>query len=105
MARARIDPGVHTPPDPRLRLGLAIALGATLFGSLWAMADEGPKWAALAVTVGVAVSITPILLRVLPPLAKDAKTNKRDPDHAVTVVALLSYVAVVAGFLVLLDLG
>ena len=28
-------------PDPRLRLGLALVLGTTLFGSLWAMADEG----------------------------------------------------------------
>jgi hypothetical protein len=95
--------GAHGP-DPRLRLGLALVLGATLFGSLWAMADEGPKWAALAVTIGLAVSITPILLRVLPPLAKDAETNERDPEYAVTVVGLLFYVGVVAGFLVLLDI-
>jgi hypothetical protein len=58
-------------PDPRLRLGLALVLGLTLFGSLWAIAVEGPKWAAVAVTVGLAVSLVPILLRVLPPLAKD----------------------------------
>ena len=90
-------------PDSRLRLGLALVLGATIFGSLWAMADEGPRWAALAVTIGLAVSLTPILLRVLPPLAKDAKTDERDPDYAVTVVGLLLYVAVVAGVLVLLD--
>jgi hypothetical protein len=90
-------------PDPRLRLGLALVLGATLFGSLWAMADEGPRWAALAVTVGLAVSLTPILLRVLPPLARDAATDERDPNYGVTVVGLLLYVAVVAGFLVLLD--
>jgi hypothetical protein len=38
--------------DPRLRLGVALVLGATVFGSLWAMADEGPKWAAVAVTMG-----------------------------------------------------
>jgi len=92
-------------PDPRLRLCLALVLGATLFGSLWAMADEGPKWAALAVTIGLAVSLTPILLRVLPPLAKDARTNERDPGYAVTVVGLLAYVAVVAGFLALLDIA
>ena len=90
-------------PDPRLRLGLALVLGATLFGSLWAMADEGPKWAALAVTVGLAVSLVPIMLRVLPPLARDAATHERDPNYAVTVVGLLLYVGVVAGFLVLLD--
>jgi hypothetical protein len=72
-------------PDARLRVALALVLGATLFGSLWAMADEGPKWAAVAVTIGLAVSLVPILLRVLPPLAKDATTNERDPDYAVTV--------------------
>jgi apolipoprotein N-acyltransferase len=90
-------------PDSRLRLGLAFVLGATLFGSLWAIADEGPKWAALAVTVGLAISLVPIFLRVLPPLAKDAATNKRDPDYVVTVLGLVLYIAVVASFLVLLD--
>jgi hypothetical protein len=90
-------------PDSRLRLGLALVLGATVFGSLWAIADEGPKWAALAVTVGLAVSLIPILLRVLPALAKDAATNERDPGYAVTILGLVLYVAVVAGFLVLLD--
>jgi hypothetical protein len=78
-------------------------LGATVFGSLWAIADEGPKWAALVVTIGLAVSLVPILLRVLPPLAKDAATKERDPDYAVTVVGLLLYVVVVAGVLALLD--
>jgi hypothetical protein len=91
-------------PDARLRVGLALVLGATVFGSLWAMADEGPKWAAVTVTIGLAVSLVPILLRVLPPLAKDAATNERDPDYAVTVVGLLLYVLVVAGVLVLLDI-
>jgi hypothetical protein len=90
-------------PDPRLRLGLALVLGSTLFGSLWAIAHEGPKWAALAVTVGLAVSLIPILLRVLPPLARDATTKERDPDYAISVLGLVLYIAVVAGFLVLLD--
>jgi hypothetical protein len=79
--RARRD-NEHLP-DPRLRLGLALVLGLTLFGSLWAIADEGPKWAALAVTVGLAISLFPILLRVL---------------------RAILYVAVVAGVLVLLDI-
>ena len=87
-------------PDARLRVALALVLGATVFGSLWAMADEGPKWAALVVTIGLAVSLVPILLRVLPPLAKDASTDKRDPDYVVTVMGLIRYVA---GVLVLLD--
>jgi hypothetical protein len=91
-------------PDPRLQLGLALVLATTVFGSLWAIADEGPKWAARAVTVGLAVSLIPILLRVLPPLARDAATDERDPDYGVTVLGLILYVAVVAGFLVLLDL-
>jgi hypothetical protein len=90
-------------PDARLRVGLALVLGATIFGSLWAMADEGPKWAAVAVTIGLAVSLVPILLRVLPPLARDAATNERDPDYAVTILGLILYVAVVAGVLLLLD--
>ena len=59
--------------------------------------------AAIAVTVGLAVSLVPILLRVLPPLAKDAAANERVPNYAVTLVALLLYVVVVAGFLVRLD--
>jgi hypothetical protein len=65
---------------------------------------QGPKWAALVVTIGLAVSLVPIVLRVLPPLAKDATTNKRDPDYAVTVVGLFFDVVVVAGVLVLLDI-
>jgi hypothetical protein len=91
-------------PDARLRVGLAVVLGATLFGSLWAMADEGPKWAAVLVTIGLAISIIPILLHGLPPLLRDAATNKRDPDYVVTIVGLILYVAVVAGVLVLLDI-
>jgi hypothetical protein len=91
-------------PDARVRVALALVLGATVFGSLWAMADEGPKWAALVVTIGLAVSLVPIVLRVLPPLAKDATTNERDPDYVVTLVGLFFYVVVVAGVLVLLDI-
>jgi hypothetical protein len=91
-------------PDARFRVALALVLGATVFGSLWAMADEGPKWAALVVTIGLAVSLIPILLRVLPPLAKDATTNERDPDYAVTLVGLFFYVVAVAGVLLLLDI-
>jgi hypothetical protein len=40
----------------------------------------------------------------LPPLARDAATNERDPDYAVTVVGLVLYIAAVAGVLVLLDI-
>jgi len=68
------------------------------------MADEGPKWAAVAVTIGLAISLLPILIRVLPPLAKDANTNERDPNYPLTVVGLIAYVVIVAGFLVVLDI-
>ena len=91
-------------PDARLRLCLALVLGTTVFGSLWAMADEGPKWAAVPVTVGLAVSLIPILLCGLPPLARDAATNKRDPDDALTLLGLVLYVLVVAAVLVLLEI-
>ena len=90
-------------PSARLRLGLALVLGATVFGSLWAMADEGPRWAAFAVTVGLAISTIPIVLRVLRPLARNS-AGERSGNDAVTVVGLLAYTAVVAGFLVLLDI-
>ena len=96
--------GAGRLPDPRLRLVLALVLGTTLFGSLWAMADEGPKWAAIGVTVGLAISVLPMLVRVLPLLKTDAETNERDPDFWITVVALLGYVAIVALVLVVLDI-
>jgi predicted membrane channel-forming protein YqfA (hemolysin III family) len=99
---ARPD-GEHLP-DSRLRVGMALVLGATVFGSLWAMVDEGQsRWPAIAVTIRLAISLIPILLRVLPPLAKDTATNERDPNYTVTLVGLVLYVIVVAGFLVLLD--
>jgi hypothetical protein len=101
------DASRHVPgdlPDPRLRLGLVFVLGATFFGSLWAIANDGPRWAALAVTLGLAVSIVPIVLRVLPPLARDAGTNQRDPDYGITIIGLFIYVLVVAAVLVLLDI-
>jgi hypothetical protein len=92
-------------PDARLRILMALILGVTVFGSLWAMADEGrSRWPAIAVTIGLAISIIPILLRVLPPLARDAATSKRDPNYGLTLVGLVLYVGVVTGFLVLLDL-
>jgi hypothetical protein len=63
-------------PDTRLRILMALILGATVFGSLWAMVDEGrSRWPAIAVTIGLAISIIPILLRVLPPLTRDAATS------------------------------
>ena len=89
-------------PDPRIRLLLALVLGATLFGSLWAIANHGQSGSATVVTIGLAVSLLPIMLRVLPPLARDAVTNERDPNYAVAVIGLLLYAVVVGGIIVLL---
>ncbi len=90
-------------PDARLRLALALVLGATIFGSLWAIADEGPKWAAVAVMLGLSISVVPIMVRVLPPLTTDAETKERDPGYWITVAALMGYVVLVALVLVVLD--
>jgi hypothetical protein len=49
-------------PDARLQLLFALVLGATLFGSLWAIAEEGEALAASLVTVRVAVSLLPVLI-------------------------------------------
>jgi hypothetical protein len=95
--------GERDLPDPRLRLVLALVLGATLFGSLWALANEGGTREAIGVTAGLAVSVLPILLRVLPPLARDVATQDRDPNYAVTVVGLLLYIILVAGVITLLS--
>ena len=91
-------------PHPRLQLFFALVLGATLFGSLWAIADEGKAFAATLVTTGVAVSLLPILIRGLPTLARDARTSERDPDYIVTVVGLVAYVVVVGSVIALITI-
>ena len=47
--------------DPRLRLVMVLVLAATLFGSLEAMREGWGSWAAVVLTVGLAVSLLPIL--------------------------------------------
>jgi hypothetical protein len=81
-----------------------LVLGATLFGSLWAIADEGEALAATLVTIGVAISLIPVLIRVLPPLARDARTSVRDASYAVTVVGLILYAVVVGGVIALINI-
>ena len=83
-------------PAPWLRLVVAVVLGATVFGSLYAIATDGQRTAAIAVTVGLALSVLPILLRVLPPL------RSRHSDTAVTIVGLVLYVAAVVAVIALL---
>ena len=43
------------------------------------------------------------MLRVLPPLVRDAATRERDPHYAVTVIGLLLYVVLVVGVIALLS--
>jgi hypothetical protein len=82
-----------------------VILGATLFGSLAAMLHAGGKVAAAAVMVGLAVSILPILLRVLPPLRREARMHEPRWNEAVTIVGALLYVALVLVALILVAAG
>ena len=52
--------------------------------------------AAALVSGALALSVLPILFRVLPPLTRDIETQKRDPHFWVTVLALVLYCAIVA---------
>jgi hypothetical protein len=81
--------------DPRLRLVAIVVIAATVFASLEAMQKGWGSPAAAAVTAGLALSVLPILLRVLPPLTRDIETQRRDPHLWVTVLALLLYCAAV----------
>jgi magnesium-transporting ATPase (P-type) len=81
--------------DSRLRVLFLLVLTATIFGSLEAIREGGERWAAILVTVGLAVSVLPILLRVLPPLQRDVHTQQRHPHHWVTVLGLLLYAVIV----------
>jgi hypothetical protein len=81
--------------DPRLQLLLLVVLTAILFGSLEALREGGGQVAAVLLTVGLAVSLLPILLRVLRPVRRDATMQPRDPQLWVTVLGLILFAAVV----------
>jgi hypothetical protein len=81
--------------DPRLRLAMVAVLTATVFASLEAIREGWGYIAAAFVTTGLAVSLLPILLRVLPPLTRDVVTRKRDPHLWVTVLGLVLYCTIV----------
>ena len=81
--------------DPRLRVLLLIVLTATVFGSLEAIREHWGSWSAVLVTVGVAISVLPILLRVLPPLHRDAQTQQRHAHYWITVLGLVLYALIV----------
>ena len=81
--------------DPRLRVLLLLVLTATVFGSLEAIREGRGRGSAVLVTVGLAVSVLPILLRVLPPLHRDARTQQRHPHYWITVLGLVLYAVIV----------
>jgi hypothetical protein len=89
------DRAANSKSDPWMLLFMAIVIAATLFGCLEAMREGWSSLAAALVTVGVAVSVLPILLRVLPPITRDLETREHDPHRWVTALALILYVAVV----------
>jgi hypothetical protein len=92
--------GEHLP-DPWIRLVMAIIVGATLFGSLAAMLHDAPKPAAIAITVGLVVSLLPILLRALPPLRRGSDSGEAGRNVAITIIGLLLYLAITAGAVIL----
>ena len=81
--------------DPRLRVLLLGVLTATIFGSLEAIREGWGRWSAVLVTAGLAVSVLPILLRVLPPLHRDARTQQRPPHYWIAVLGLVLYAVIV----------
>ena len=84
-----------TQVDPRLQLVVVVLIATTFFVSLEAMRQGWGASAAALVTAGLALSVLPILIRVLPPLTRDIETQKRDPHLWVTVLALILYCAIV----------
>jgi hypothetical protein len=81
--------------DPRLQLLLLVVLTAILFGSLEALREGGGQLSAVLLTVGLAVSLLPILLRVLRPVRRDATVQPRGPQLWVTLLGLILFAAVV----------
>jgi hypothetical protein len=101
--RSASQPEDEDLPSASLRLAIAVVLGATLVGSLEAMLHGGNRIAAAAVLIGLAVSLLPILLRVLPPLRREATTASRPHDAAVAVAGIVAFVVLTAAAVILID--
>ena len=86
-----------------LRLAVMIVLGSTLFGCLYSIRHGSGSTAAAAVTAGLALSMVPILLRILPPLTTGARSTGSGDPQAVTIVALVIYFAATAVIVVTLN--
>ena len=79
--------------DPRLQLLLLVVL--TILRVAGSAREGGGQLAAVLLTVGLAVSLLPILLRVLRPVRRDATMQPRDPQLWVTLLGLILFAAVV----------
>ena len=75
-------------PCDRMSIGpcWTVSLGATVFGSLDAIVHRGGQEVASVVAIGVAVSVLPILTRVLPPLVGEAHADGRRSISAVAAI-------------------
>ena len=96
------DRGDRPLPEARVRLLVAVILAGTIFGSLLGILHEAGEAVAIFVAIGLALSLLPILLRVLPPLTRSPQTKRGDPRIVVTIVGLLLYVVGTAVFVILL---
>ena len=65
---------------------------------------EDERLPSATLRLAVAVSILPILLRVLPPLRRDLQTGERPRYVVVTVVGVVVYVVLVAAAVTLVEL-
>jgi hypothetical protein len=63
---------------------MVLVIMATVFASLEAMREGWGSLAAALITAGLALSLLPIVLRVLPLLTRDVETHERDPHLWVT---------------------
>jgi hypothetical protein len=90
-------------PSATMRLAIAFVLGATLFGSMQAMLHGGDRTAAAALMIGLAVSILPVLLRVLPPLRREVTPGERRRFALVTVAGVGAYVVLVGAAVILVN--
>ena len=84
-----------------VRLGFAVILAATVFGSLLAILHQSGRGAAVTVTITLAVSVLPILVRALPPLARHPDDG-RHPNAAVTIAGLIVFALITAAVVVLI---
>ena len=94
--------GGRALPHPVVRGLVAVVLLGTVLGSLLGILHEGGEAVAVSVGIGLAVSLLPVLLRVLPPLTRNERTSERDPHYVVTILGLLVYVVIAVAFVVLL---